>query len=167
MIEEWKTIEGFEDYQVSNFGRVKSLKRNKERILKFGNNNQGYLYVELYKNGKSKILRIHRLILKTFKPIFNSDNLECNHIDGNKLNNYADNLEWSTRSENELHAYRIGLKNSEGENGSGHKLSNKEITEIRNLLREQNLIQREIAKIFNICQETVSMINSRRKWKYI
>lgn len=115
MKEIWKDIEGYEGlYQISNFGRVKSLpKKNgnsyqEERILK-PKNNQGYMQVNLYKNKKCKSIVIHRMVAKAFiKNEYNKR--EVNHIDGNKANNRVDNLEWCTPSENQKHAYRIGLK---------------------------------------------------------
>ncbi len=98
MTEEWRNIKGFEGlYQVSNLGRVKSLKDNygnyREKILKTINRGDGYLFVNLYLNNKCKKYDIHRLVAKAFIP--NPDNLhEVNHIDENKENNCVDNLEW-------------------------------------------------------------------------
>ncbi len=194
MIEVWKIIEDYPDYQISNFGRIRSLKFEKERILKFGNNNRGYLHVLLYNNGESKRFRIHRLVLKIFKPITNSEDFQCNHIDGNKKNNNINNLEWCTCSENNQHAFKIGLKNHKGENHPiygkhhteetkkkmskshvnfkgeshpNHKLINKEIREIKQLIKDGILYQREIAKIYKVSRNTISMIKLGQRWKYI
>ena len=110
-IEEWRDIKGYESlYQVSDFGRVKSLKgyHRKEHILKARNNLYGYLTVGLSKKNKSKRYKIHRLVAETFIP--NLDNLpQVNHKDGNKLNNNVDNLEWCNRSYNMKHAYNNNL----------------------------------------------------------
>lgn len=119
MIEEWKTIEDYPDYQVSNLGRVKSFKKHNgtnERILKIIKNSKGYLFVILCNNEKSKIFKVHRLVLKAFKFISNLELFECNHIDGNKENNCIENLEWCTHIENMQHAVKIGLVNNKGEN---------------------------------------------------
>ena len=111
IIEIWKDVKGYEgSYQVSNLGRVKSL----DRIIVYSNgrihnqkgkningfiNTSGYMSVDLYKNGKSKKHYIHRLVATMF--IDNPrDKNEINHIDENKLNNCAKNLEWCTSSEN-------------------------------------------------------------------
>lgn len=95
----WKNIAGFEGYQVSNFGRVKSFYGKKERILKAGLRSNGYLNVILCKNGKMKCFLIHRLVANAF--IDNPDNLPViNHIDENKQNNQVSNLEWCTYSYN-------------------------------------------------------------------
>lgn len=111
-MEIWKDIKGYEGlYQVSNCGRVKSFKRKKEQgevvggFLAYGN----YPAVQLsIKGQRYKNFSIHRLVAAAF--IDNPDQKEqVNHIDGDKTNNHADNLEWVTGSENALHAYEIGL----------------------------------------------------------
>lgn len=98
--EYWKPVVGYEGlYEVSNWGRVKSIKFGRERILKPGTNNRGYLFVNLCKNGKKKNFRVHRLVAEAFIP--NPYNLpEVNHKDENKLNNNAENLEWCDRKFN-------------------------------------------------------------------
>ncbi len=122
MEEIWKDIEDYEGlYQVSDLGRIKSLERdvvyskNKkpaarcERILKQHLNNAGYLFVTLAKNGINKMLYVHRLTAFAFVP--NPDNKpEVNHINSNKLDNRAINLEWNTPSENILHSYKHGFR---------------------------------------------------------
>ena len=101
----WKDILGYEGlYQVSNFGRVKSLERlikytenkivlRKCRIIKTHTNKCGYVYVVLHKDGNKKNYLVHRLVAEVF--ISNPDNLpQVNHKDENKLNNSVENLEW-------------------------------------------------------------------------
>lgn len=96
-MEEWRDIAGYEGlYQVSNLGRVRSLnyrQTKRRKILK--SLNKEYKSVGLYKDNKSKMLAIHRLVAEAFIP--NIDNLPCvNHIDKDKHNNNANNLEWCT-----------------------------------------------------------------------
>lgn len=99
-IEEWKSLDfiGFPDYEVSNFGNVKSLnykRSGKEKIMKQSKNKNGYLQLALWKNGKYKRYLVHRLVATAFLP--NPDNLPCvNHKDENKGNNHVDNLEMCT-----------------------------------------------------------------------
>lgn len=104
MKEIWKDIENYYGlYQVSNIGNVKSLnyrRSGEERILRLGVDRDGYLRVNLSKNGKCKTLLIHRLVLMTFNPIDNMDKFDVNHRDENKKNNNLDNLEWCNRSYN-------------------------------------------------------------------
>lgn len=106
MIEEWKTIEGYEDYQVSNLGRVKSLKYKTEKILTPRQNKikGGYLYVILCRDGETKAFQIHRLVAMAFMPNPEDFILEINHIDRNPENNSLDNLEWCTRQKNVEHS---------------------------------------------------------------
>lgn len=117
MEEIWKPIKGYEGlYEVSNLGRVKSLKRfhhQREQMLKNILTKYGYYKTKLLKNGKYKLISTHRIVAQTFIP--NEMNKEeVNHKDGNKLNNCVDNLEWCTSSENHIHAYKLGLQKPSG-----------------------------------------------------
>lgn len=115
MDEVWKDIKGYEGiYQVSNLGRIKRVcrfvsgKHLREKILKGGIYPNGYHFVCLRKNGVNTNHLSHRLVANAF--VNNSRGVsDVNHIDGDKLNNRADNLEWVTRSENLKHALKIGL----------------------------------------------------------
>ena len=115
--EVWKDIKGYEGlYQVSNLGRVKSLERIvirknglkqtiRKRILKPQIDQGNYLRVGLNSNGKRKYFFVHRLVCEAFHE--NSENKPCvNHIDENKANNTASNLEWCTVKENCNHGTR-------------------------------------------------------------
>ena len=99
MEEEWRDVVGYEGlYQVSNLGRVKSLFRYK-KILKGVKTNTGYLRIALCKNGKMKLVSIHRLVANAF--VYNPNNYPCvNHKDEIRINNRADNLEWCTHKYN-------------------------------------------------------------------
>ncbi len=100
-MEVWKTIKGFENYEVSNLGRVKSLKYNKERILKFSILSNGYKVVDLYNNNIRKTKKIHQLVAIAFLN-HNPCGMELvvNHKDFDKLNNNVNNLEIVTNREN-------------------------------------------------------------------
>ena len=127
MNEEWKDIKGYEGlYQVSNLGRVKSLKDRygncREKILTPGARHVD-LYVKLYKNSKVKTFKVHRLVAMHF--IDNSNNYkEVNHKDEDKFNNRVDNLEWCTREYNLNYGTR-NKRASEKMKGSKHPQSRK------------------------------------------
>lgn len=104
MIEIYKDIQGFEGkYKVSNLGNVKSLSKNKEKLLAQTDNGSRYLYVDLFKNNKRSRIYVHRLVAEAF--IDNINNEPCiNHIDKNRHNNKIDNLEWCSYKENNLYS---------------------------------------------------------------
>lgn len=104
--EEWRPVKNWDAYEVSNLGRVRSLHRA-GRIRKPHKTN-GYLYIDLWQGGDCLHIAVHRLVLYAFGPPATPD-MECNHVDGNKSNNRIDNLEWVTRSYNQIHAIRMGL----------------------------------------------------------
>ena len=106
MIEFWRTISGYENYEVSNTGLVRNKKRNK--LLKQYKNQNGYFVVHLHKNGKQKEFRVHRLV--ALNLLTNRNNFaEVNHIDGNKENNYLSNLEWCSSEYNIEHEFKSNL----------------------------------------------------------
>ena len=110
--EQWKPIQEFNgEYEVSNLGRVRSMKRYKGvvgRIMPQTIQRTGYYAVTFHMNNKAYCRKVHRLVIEAFTP--NPDNLPTiNHIDGNKLNNHVSNLEWCTYQENMQHAVRTGL----------------------------------------------------------
>lgn len=116
--EVWKDVVGYEGlYQVSSFGRVKSLPKKKgygegytqkEKLLKNANNGQ-YLFVRLGRDGKYKNLFVHRMVAQAFIPNVERKS-DVNHKNGIKTDNRAENLEWNTRQENIIHSYKSGLQ---------------------------------------------------------
>ena len=127
-----KDIEGYEGlYQVSDTGLVKSLRNNKHRILKSCATRHGYLLITFSINKKRKAHTVHRLVLNAFTPK-SEKNLQCNHKDGNKLNNRISNLEWCSQSENMKHAIKLGLRQGwRGENNPKTKFSKFQIQRMR------------------------------------
>lgn len=121
-IELWKDVPGYDgSYRVSNMGRVKSVEKARptgegyrfiriypERILRAAVV-QRYFQVGLCLNGKLKCHKVHRLVASCFVPGY-FDGAIVNHIDGNPLNNKADNLEWCDQRHNTDHAFRLGLR---------------------------------------------------------
>ena len=100
----WKNINGFTKYSVSDDGRVRNDKTGK--ILTPHPDSNGYPSVGLFREGKQFTRRVHRLVAEAFIP--NPLNLhDINHKDGNKQNNHKLNLEYCTRSYNMIHSYRV------------------------------------------------------------
>ena len=93
----WKSVDGYANYEVSCFGRVRNA--TTERILKPGLSSSGYLNVMLYKNSKGKSFNVHQLVAKEFleNPL-NKPSID--HIDNNKTNNNFDNLRFCNQSQN-------------------------------------------------------------------
>ena len=105
--EVWKDILGYEgQYQVSNLGRVKSLKLGNDKIMSLRRDKDGYLLVNLWKNHERKTFKVHRLVSQTF--ITNPQNLpQVNHKDEDKTNNCVENLEWCSAKYNNNYGTHI------------------------------------------------------------
>lgn len=156
----WKpVVENPEKYEVSDLGRVKSLFWNKTKFPR--------IMKPCISKGRKRLMLgggngrdVHRLVAIAFVP--NPDNKpEVNHIDGNSLNNRADNLEWVTRSENELHAYRIGIKkNANGERCNSSTITDLVFLAINMALDFGKLNQTEIARFFGCKPCTVCQIKN-------
>ena len=167
MTEIWKDVEGYEgDYQISNFGRVKSFKSKLPYLInKFVNG--GYYKLSLHKNGVAKRnVCVHRLVATAFIENPN-DKPFVNHIDGNKLNNRADNLEWCTPKENHEHASKMGLM-ERGEDRHCSKLTTQGVLEIRKLYESEiNISQRKLAEKYNVSQRLIWNIVNNKSWVHV
>lgn len=159
--EEWRTIEGYPDYQVSNHGRIKSFRRGNGRILRPGKTDRGYLNVTLFSDAGYTTFTVHGLVAETFlgrRPA----NYDVNHRDGCKTNNAASNLEYTTRRENLRHANEVlGL------NIRIQKLNEVEILSVIELINTPEVTLDAIAKQFNVSLSCVSRIlNGTRYTEY-
>ena len=117
MKEIWKDIKDYEGlYQVSNLGRIKRIGKYKNQFTSWESNKiltnnigtDGYYHIMLSKDNKKRMYLVHRIVAKTF--IGEQDNKQVNHIDGNKLNNNINNLEYCSARDNLIHALNLGLK---------------------------------------------------------
>ena len=162
--EVWKDCVGFEDYSVSNYGRVYSKRRDK--FLKLCVNSSNYKKCVL----KGKNLYVHRLVAQAF--LENPNNLEeVNHKDGNKWNNNVDNLEWVSKSENAKHAFDLGLRNISGYTRykvaqSGHIFSQMDIDLIFEMYAE-GMSKKEIAQKMGCYDSTICNILNCKTYNQI
>lgn len=122
-----KLINGFENYSVTLDGRVINNTTKKRKKPSDNHSGNGYLYVDLYKDGKRHRKYVHRLVAEAY--LLNPYNLPLvNHIDGNTKNNYYKNLEWCTPKQNVEHASKVLGVMKQYENGcKGHKTEAEEM----------------------------------------
>jgi DNA-binding transcriptional regulator YiaG len=160
------TIKGFENYAVDEEGNIISLpKRTRKgiRILKSQICKTGYIMVDLCKEGKVFKFLVHRLIAQTLLPNL-QNKPQVNHKNGIKTDNRIENLEWSTRSENQKHSIATGLRSAKGEKNSQCVLKESDVIEIR---LNNNLSYTKLAKLYNISLSTIYDIKKGRSWKHI
>lgn len=153
----WVYITGFNNYLVSNLGRVKSIKDNKEKILKPRYSKRKYERVNLYIKSKPHTFYVHTLVAKNFIPNEDKSKTTVNHINGIKTDNRVDNLEWLSNLENLKHAF-INNLHLFGEKHPMSKLSNEEISEIRKLYFNKQKNQVELSKIYKVTQGHISRL---------
>lgn len=173
MEEIWKDIEGYDGlYQVSNLGRVRSWKKYREnkrtipKILKQDINMWGYFYLVLSNKTNKTHKLVHRLVGGAFIP--NPEKKpQINHIDGNRKNNNAKNIEWVTNKENSIHAHRLGLTDNRGGKNGQSKLTKNDIIDIRTMYALGIYTYRDIQEKYNISNGCVSMIINRKRWRHI
>jgi hypothetical protein len=181
MEEIWKDINDFEGhYQISNFGRVKSLARTRkgsgtsivpvlEKIKNTRvNKKNGYKIVDLFKDNKKSTCYVHILVVEAFvrELNFNGGEEEVNHKDGNKKNNYDWNLEIITHTENIQHAFANNLIYHKGENNAAHKYNEEFIKQIRTELNS-GVRNKDICDKYNLPSSTVSQIKTGINWSHI
>lgn len=148
------------DYYVNDNGSIYSKISNK--ILNWSLDKDGYAKVRLMStDGKRHRYSVHRLILENFNPVDGMDKLQVNHIDGNKLNNNLNNLEWITPSTNNKHKYMIGLASQKGARNNASCLTEKDVLEIIQLLLSHKYTYKEIANIYQVHEETIGAIKRK------
>ena len=160
---EFVKIKGLEQYEISREGIIRNCKnlRIKSQYI----SSTGYYMISISINNKSKPFRVHRLLAMTF-----IQNIKCyeyiNHIDGNKLNNNLDNLEWCTHLQNMQHAFKNRLINNTNENNGMAKLNKEQVIKIKELLKKK-MSQQKIANIFVVSRSAILKINLKKTWSNI
>ncbi len=183
MEEEWRNVDGFPGYMVSNLGRIKSLaravprifggvlrvRRNPEVIMKQfkTGRKRNYYKVALSAGHKEKVqIGVHRLVAKAFIENQRELAVYVNHKDGNGLNNRSDNLEWVTNSENLLHASEVLRVMPIGEANTSARLNAQKVLQIRSKASSGQSLS-SIAREMGVSVCTVSMINARKRWRHV
>ena len=172
----WKVVPSWPKFEVSNIGGI----RHTNGKSKYTNiSKQGYVVLQTKLDGKIKTLKLHRLIAETFlKPPSEDLTLLCskthwgvvcvNHIDGNKLNNNVNNLEWCTQEYNNRHANISNLVPAlKGSLNGRSKLDENTVHEICLLFQNTNMKTQEVADRFNISLSQVQKIRCGIAWKHI
>lgn len=159
-MEEWLDVVGFEGiYQVSNFGRIRSIKTGKiKEQTVHDNHNRPYL--GLWKNNKQKICRPHKLVMEAFVGM-RPQGMECCHNDGNPQNNHLSNLRWDTPKNNHADKIKHGTTNR-GEQCGTAKLTLEQVRSIR----QDDRLQRIIAAEYGVKDNTISRIKSGKRWTH-
>ena len=171
MQEQWKTINESSEYEVSNFGRVRSKNSYhgwKPRILNFGKTMSGYKLVSLSNAGKRKSRMVSRLVAQAFIP--NPLNLpEVNHRNGKKEDNHYLNLEWCTHSYNIFHAYHNGfMKPHVGDKCNWTRFTIEQVREMRGMKdADPSMTYVEIGNRFDTSGSTARKIITGQRWKFI
>ena len=157
----WVNFNSF--IQISKNGEIKSH----GKIIKGEICKNGYKRIHVSNNGVQYKFLVHRLVAETFIP--NPNNLPCvNHKDGNKLNNSVENLEWVSYSENQIHAYKMGLKSADGVKNGQHKLTEKDVLYIRKHYVKGKHCENNsygLANKFGVSAKTIQQIVNGVTWK--
>ena len=187
----WRTIKEAPFYMVSDEGHVKSCERD---VLTFNGKTWCYRHIPETYPMKEKDIRgyknvsiiqydenmrpinrymrqVHRLVLENFYPHPNRNNMQVNHINGDKSDNRLDNLEWMTPGENTRDANKKGLghqMNQNGENNSMSHLTEEQVIEIiRETKKHNRKTDQKIADQYGVTRKTISHIRNNITWKYI
>jgi hypothetical protein len=171
--EEWRQIEGHNEYEVSSLGRVRcKVERVYSKtpfpagtVLKQVSSDNGYRRVHFRVNScRQKLVAVHRLVAKAFIP--NPENKpQVNHIDGDKGNNHVENLEWVTGSENVKHAIEMGLREDfHGEESRNVVYDRKLILKILDLFYLHILNSEEISKETGIHSAYINLVVRGKRW---
>ena len=173
MKEIWKNIEGFDNYEINNYGVIR-IKKNK-KTLKYQIDKDGYYKVNLWKKGKCKCFRVSRLVAITF--LQNRNNLPVvNHKDENKQNNCVDNLEWCTIAYNNAYGTK-GKRSGDKQRGKlRYTKNNRKVAQYDlndNIIKTYKSIMTVAKKLDVDGTHIIDVCKGRRKtaygykWRYI
>lgn len=161
MTEEWRAAFDYEGiYEISNLGNVRNIVSGKMK-KPTKNKRENRFYVMLWKKGKYKLWKVHRLVLFAFRGPPPIGHEGC-HNDGNAENNRLENLRWDTPSANQRDRVIHGTSNR-GEQCAAAKLTSEQVLAIRADTR----LQRIIAIDYGVRENTISRIKSKQRWAHL
>jgi hypothetical protein len=161
-----RTVDRQTPYSRKDKPHIVQMMRFKGRVLRPCKNNMGYLEVATRHMGR-KVTKelVHRLVAKAFVPGY-ADGMTVNHINGDKLDNRPENLEWVTKGQNTRHAWQNGLVPLVGEKNPGARLNEKQVAFIRKL-RDTGVRVSDLAGAFNVSTSHIYKICDGDRWAHV
>lgn len=160
MLEVWKGIPDYEDhYQVSNIGRVRSIKKNNPRLLKPTDNGNGYLYFTMSIKSKLKKISVHRAVCLAFYGV-PDEKMVCNHKNHNTKDNKVENLEWVTQKENLLWNHIKGKVSEKRSMKKVYCYNNKKVYECASYAGKELMI--DASSITKVCRKKRNHVHGYR-----
>jgi len=175
-MEKWQTIPGFSLYKASTMGKIKTFNwknHGLERVMKPALDDSGYLRTMLKSDkGITATIKVHRIMLITFKGEPPEGKNITNHINGIRSDNRIENLEWVSSSENAIHSFRIGLSSNKGQNNPASTLTDEQVLEIRKNYTygkkaRSGVTKKEIAEQYGTTFSVIKAITQGRTWKHL
>lgn len=164
--EEWRPIPSWPEYEVSSIGRVRRVVAGQGakagRVLKPWIS-VGYQYVALWRANKQTRVAVHRLVALTFLPAPADDQTQVAHCDGDRLNNLPTNLRWASPTENAADRAEHGT----GAAGEANPMALLSEDQAREIKARTSSADRDVAREFGVCRQTVSDIQAGRRWKHL
>jgi hypothetical protein len=164
-MEEWRAIDGFPLYEVSDQGRVRRCRKGGHRVLKPMVSTNGYFQVSVYSAGKGRRVLVHSLVALAFLGPRPADKREINHRNGVKRDNSAANLEYVTPQENKRHAAAAGLS-ARGERNAATSLTDADVAQMKARLRA-GWPQVAVAARYGVGRSLVSRVATGTSWGWL